>query len=314
MLAKFKGCLIGLAVGDYLGMPVEFMSEDKVKRYFGRLGVRPTESHHRGGRKLPAGYYTDDTALTICIAESLIEKGFDVKDQFTKYKKWYLEGYATPFGDKAFGIGQNTLKTLISKHPDTIDIEFKHDERKGGNGALMRCAPLGLLFHTNEQALVENTLKSTITTHNNGMAVWTSIAQNLFISYALKGYKKETYIANFLSDYPEAPTDLKQLLLINPEIMQKDCLFTSGYSLHTFLIAVHCFMTTTSYKDAVSKAILLGGDTDTQGSVTGALAGAYYGFESIPTIWMENLLRSTYIVDLSEKLHSQVINSLGKGI
>ncbi len=133
LLDKFTGCLVGLACGDYLGMPVEFMSRASVQKHFGDLGVRPTDCHHRGGKPRPAGYYTDDTAMTICIAESLIEKGFDIEDQFERFKRWLHEGYATPDGDKAFGVGQNTLRALLWGNTTKQDQNIKPSNRSGGN-------------------------------------------------------------------------------------------------------------------------------------------------------------------------------------
>lgn len=302
MLNKFKGCLIGLACGDYLGMPVEFMGKDKVKAYFGNSGLKPTISYYRGGEEKPAGYYTDDTALAICIAESLLEADFNIKDQFKRFQKWFYEGYATPHGNKAFGIGQNTLRTLISGDPNNLDTELKHNPKKGGNGALMRCAPLGLAYYNNEQSLIEKTLRSTIITHNNEMAVWTCLAHNSFISYSLHDYKKELFTTRFLQNYPACPLELKNALSMDFYNLDEKLLHTTGYTLNTLVISMYAFLTTNNYKDCISKAILIGGDTDTQGAVSGSLAGAYYGLDSIPPEWQKTLLRKDYIQNLATKL------------
>lgn len=107
---KYKGSLVGLACGDYLGSPVEFFNSEQVISFFGgdKISIIPNNSYKRP-RKIP-GYYTDDTAQALCLAQSLIENnGFDAKDQIKKYRSWFLEGYMTPYDDKQFGVGQHTF-------------------------------------------------------------------------------------------------------------------------------------------------------------------------------------------------------------
>lgn len=308
LLDRFKGCLIGLAVGDYLGMPVEYMSKDKINRVFKDGKLVPMDCYHRGGEKKPAGYYTDDTSLSICIAESLIEVGFDEKDQFRKFQKWFNDGYATPYGDKAFGIGQNTLRVLLSGDPDKLETQLKHNPKKGGNGALMRCSPIGLAYHKDPLDLMEKTCQSTIITHNNEMAVWSSITHNMFIRYALLSYKKEGFIDTFLKEYPYCPNELKSCLKTDFVTLDENSLETTGYTLNTLKISLYSFLTTNNYEDCISKAIFVGGDTDTQAAVAGSLAGAYYGVEAIPRDWTHKLLRSNYISELAKRLFSKVCN------
>ncbi len=299
LLDRFKGCLVGLACGDYLGMPVEFMDRSGVRGYFGELGVRPTACKHRGGKSRPAGYYTDDTAMTICIAESLIEKGFDVEDQFERFKRWLHEGYATPDGDKALGVGQNTLRALLWGNPTKQDTDINNNTKSGGNGALMRCSPIGLLYHKSKEDILEKTYRSTITTHNNNMAVWTSIAHNNFIGYALLGFEKDSFTERFIQSHPACPLELKNALRINFAALNEIDVDTSGYTLNTLVVSLYAFHTTSNYRDCVSKAILLGGDTDTQGTVSGSIAGSYYGISDIPDIWTSTLINKAHIMNLA---------------
>jgi ADP-ribosyl-[dinitrogen reductase] hydrolase len=293
ILDKFKGCLIGLAVGDYLGMAIEFCKPYQVKQFYPN-GLEP-KPFTRGNSSYPAGYYTDDTAMTICLAESLIEKGFDIKDQFLRYKKWLMEGYATPFGDKAYGVGQNTLRQLLTVDPDNLPTKLEHKENQGGNGALMKCSPIGLRYYKDENELVEKTIASAIITHNNEIAVWCCIAHNLFISYSLKGYSKETFIERFLSSYQNCPVKLQEVLRVDYDSIAEHSLSTTGYSLNTFIISLYCFLKTNNYEGCITKAIYLGGDTDTQAAVAGSLAGVYYGVQTIPAKWKDRLLKISYI-------------------
>lgn len=296
MIDKFKGYLIGLAVGDCLGMPVEFCKPFQVTN-----GLEPKPCT-RGNSSYPAGYYTDDTAMTICLAENLIEKGFDVKDQFVRYKNWLMTGYATPFADNAYGVGQNTLRQLLTADPDNLPTELRNNEKQCGNGALMKCSPIGLRYYNNEKELVVKTTASTIITHNNEIAIWCCIAHNLFISYSLKCYLKETFIERFLSSYQNCPTVLQDTLQTKIHSMEERSLNTSGYSLNSFIISLYCFLNSENYEDCVTEAIFLGGDTDTQGAIAGSLAGVYYGYKGIPCKWRNSLIKSDYITRLAENI------------
>lgn len=297
MLNKFKGCLVGLAVGDYLGMPVEFCKPFQVKQFYPN-GLEP-KSCTRGNSSYPAGFYTDDTAMAICLAESLIEKGFDIKDQFLRYRKWLMEGYATPFGDKAYGVGQNTLRQLFTADPDSLPTKLVHKENQGGNGALMRCAPLALAYYKNEEELFNKTLESTIITHNNEMAVWSCIVHNCFISYSLLNINKNGFIEKFITTYTNCPVLIQKIL--KADFNNLHCIHT-GYTLNTLAISLSCFFTTENFKDCLTKAIYLGGDTDTQGAVAGSLAGTYYGEDKIPSHWKHTLIGKNNIVNTAKEL------------
>ena len=104
MQDKFTGCLLGLACGDYLGATVEFRTKANLSKVFPEGRVKPLAIDFHGHANI-TGFYTDDTCQMICLAESLLEYGFDPVDQFRRYKKWFYEGYATPFDDKSYGIG-----------------------------------------------------------------------------------------------------------------------------------------------------------------------------------------------------------------
>lgn len=295
VLDKANGCLIGLACGDYLGMPYEFMSSVRAELYFQSHKLEPIKLNVFGREVI--GFYTDDTSMMICLAESLIEKGFDPKDQFLRYKKWFREGYATPYGDRPYGIGQQTLKALMGR---TV---LANDPKAGGNGALMRCAPVGLRYYQHMDQLIKYSIQSAIVTHNNPIATWSCVVLNSFIAYALKNVDKQDFCQLLLSETSDIPEELQNLLKTDFNKLKANQLQTSGYSLNTLAIALYAFFTTNTFEDCLTKAIIVGGDTDTQGAVAGALAGSYYGYEKIPRLWRETLMRHEYITNLAEKLY-----------
>ncbi len=172
----------------------------------------------------------------------------------------------------------------------------------------MRCSPIGLVYHKSSEDLIEKTYRSTITTHNNNMAVWTSIAHNNFIGYALHDYEKDSFIERFIQTHPACPLELKNALKIDYSELNEDDIATSGYTLNTLIISLYAFLTTNNYRECVSKAILLGGDSDTQGAVSGSLAGTFYGNSNIPQEWRLTLINKNHIVKLAQQLYEKVAN------
>ena len=190
---KYKGCLVGLAIGDCLGAPFEFKSPENLQVYFANHELDMID-FSMFNETFPAGYYTDDTSMMICLAESLVEKGYDIKDQFARYQKWLLEGYATPYGKDSYGVGQQTFKSLRSP---LLELEamngFNH--KAGGNGSLMRCAPIGLKYE-NYQEIIEKSLISSYATHNYFIAGWCCAVLNLAIRLISVSYTHLTLPTN----------------------------------------------------------------------------------------------------------------------
>jgi ADP-ribosyl-[dinitrogen reductase] hydrolase len=257
-----------------------------------------------GGINFPAGFYSDDTAMTICLAESLVERGFDLDDQFDRYQKWYLTGYATPFDDRSYGIGQQTLKALARK------IDFGKmdglDERAGGNGRLMRCAPIGLYYQGDIREIKDKSLLAGYITHNYHISGWTCIILNTIISLIVNGYEKKHVFLELRNAFENiAPDEIKKLLQIDYESMEKFSHNISGHSLDTLKIALWSWMTSENYLESIKKVVLLGNDTDTFGAVTGAIAGCYWGYDSIPIEYKLPIKKHDYIINLAEKLYEK---------
>jgi ADP-ribosyl-[dinitrogen reductase] hydrolase len=299
---RIKGAVFAHACGDYLGMPVEFFSNsEKVKTFFGEKGIRPMEVNSRGIK--PAGYYTDDTAMMLCLANSILEKGWDTKHQFTLYKKWAFEGYMSADNKTAFGIGQNTLRKLMWQKPEDIPTEVNNNEKEGGNGALMRCLPVGLIYHNDIDEIVKKSFESALVTHNNEVAFWSTVVFNTLISYALHDIEKEECINRIKKEefFEKLPLDIKKCIL-EFKNKKKEELNTSGYSANTFEIVLFCFLNTENLEEAIKDAISLGGDTDTQAAIVGGLAGAYYGFDDIPEDWVINLQNRDLIEGIADRI------------
>lgn len=307
MIDKYKGCLVGLAVGDALGVPVEFWHQEKISKFLEKNSLE-MRSFSMGETTFPAGYYSDDTSQMICLAESLIEKEFDLDDQFNRYKKWFLEGYATPLGNKSYGIGQHTLRVLMKPIRTQYSLE-SNDEKAGGNGSLMRSAPIGLYYHGDLRQIKEKSFESSFVTHNNRIAGWCCTVLNAAISLVIDGNSKNTILPIIKSFYGnELPESITECLTEKYEKLENYFPFSiSGYSLDTLRIALWAWQTTDTFEDSLSAVIRLGGDADTFAVVTGSLTGCYYGYDAIPDRWKYSLMNETYIKSLSEKLCNKIL-------
>lgn len=305
MKEKVKGAIYGLACGDYLGMPVEYASTpDKVKEFYGELGFRPIQSTIRGNK--PIGYYTDDTAMTLCLAQSLIEKGFDTADQLESYKRWAFEGYMSADNKSAYGIGQTILKKLMKQKAEEIPVEIANVESEGGNCALMKCLPIGLVYYKDKEELLDKTIKSALVTHNNSVAVWCCVVYNFLVKYILEGCEKSELLQKLLNDdfikQSDFPAEILKVIKSINSIKLED-VATKGYSLNTLTIALKCFFETNNYEESVKSAIMVGGDTDTQGAVTGGLAGVLYGYEKIPKDWSKLIMNQEIIENIAVEIY-----------
>ncbi len=298
---RFKGCLVGLATGDAIGSPFEFWLDKKVVEYLEKNELEMSTSQ-RGDIKYPIGFYTDDTSLALCLASSLIEKGFSLSDQFERYCKWLNEGYMTPLG-VAYGVGQQTFRAL-NRDLRTDNLLDGSSENEGGNGSLMRCAPIGLYYQGNLDKIKEKSLLSSYITHNSLVAGWTCVVLNSIISLIIDGKKKDE-ILSFILEYfeEEMPVEIIRCLTFDYKSLgDKYLLPISGYSLDTLGIALWSWQTSENFEESIRKVVMLGNDTDTFGAVTGAITGCYYGFDEIPDKWKGKVMKVDDITKIAETI------------
>ena len=143
---RYRGCLLGLAIGDALGTTLEFTPPGQFEPISDMVGGGPFG--------LKPGQWTDDTSMALCLAESLIEcDGFDARDQAQRYVRWYREGHWSSTG-MCFDIGNCTRKAL-ERFEETGDaFSGGTDEHDAGNGSIMRLAPVPLFYHPDVDSAV----------------------------------------------------------------------------------------------------------------------------------------------------------------
>ncbi len=302
----YKNILFGVAIGDAIGVPVEFKSRQTIRK-------NPvTDMIGYGTYNLPPGTFSDDSSLTFCLAEALT-KDFDLNTIAQNFVSWYHDNYWTATG-KVFDIGIATREAIDRlKKGVRPDLAGGLDESSNGNGSLMRILPL--LFFMWDKPFNERyeiTKQVSSITHGHIRSVISCFYYLEFARQLLKEKDKfeiyenlKTEITGYLNSLSINPREISlfdRLLKENIYELKEGQIFSSGYVLHTLEASTWCLLTTGNYKDAVLKAVNLGDDTDTTGAVTGGLAGLLYGYEAIPEQWINQIARKKDITELAARL------------
>jgi ADP-ribosylglycohydrolase len=301
-----KAALFGVAIGDALGVPVEFSSRATLENN----PVRDMLGY--GTYEVPAGTWSDDSSLTFCLAEALTQ-GFDLQLIGQNFVRWYKENYWTARGT-VFDIGIATQRAILRlAQGERPELAGGNEEKDNGNGSLMRILPLVFyVFHKPVHERYEMIKQVSSITHGHACAVIACFYYLEFAKGLLEGHGKLEIYRNLQRDVPGL---LTQLSIPSQEIRRFDRLLSanildqeaqeiqsSGYVVHTLEASIWCLLTTSTYPNAVLKAVNLGNDTDTTAAVTGGLAGIMYGYDAIPGNWLAQLARKEDIEDLSKRL------------
>lgn len=298
---KILDGVLGLCVGDALGVPVEFMFRDD-------LEISPvTGMTGYGTHDQPPGTWSDDTSMTLCLLDSL-QYGYNLDDIADRFVKWATEGLWTAHGE-VFDIGIATSKSIgkLSKGVSPRESGLR-GERDNGNGALMRILPLSFyLRETSSEELIQKVTEVSSITHAHRISVVSCIFYVKYTIELLNGKDKLKAYKDTITFIKPLIKDTKGLLLKFSRILSGDIhqlneqqIESSGFVIHTLEASLWCFLNSNSYRETVLKAVNLGDDTDTTAAVAGGLAGIYYGIENIPKNWIACLARKTDIEELCE--------------
>jgi len=295
-IERFRGAMLGLACGDALGSAVEF----KARGTFEPLTDMVASEVHG----LPPGYWTDDTSMALCLAESLIEKnGMDLTDQLERYVRWWREGHRSSTG-RCFDIG-NTTSAALSHFERTGDPHSgPTDSRQAGNGSIMRLAPVSLFFASGVDAAIENSAESSRATHGAEEAVDACRYFGALIAGAANGASKDDLLAESFAPAGLSP---KVAEVASGSFKRKDepQIRGSGYCVESLEAALWAFYNSGSFEEGALLAVNLGDDADTTGAVYGQLAGAHYGESGIPERWREKIRFREKIEGYAEGLLSR---------
>ncbi len=293
---RFRATLLGLAVGDALGAPLEFMHAREIAERFGTVRTMLGG----GWLNLEPGETTDDTQMMLCLAESLAQRGtFDPDDVVAKFLIWY------DTHPKDMGNTTQAVLTLIKNEANWRSAARKaHNLLEGksaGNGSLMRVAPIGLLYHRNEERLIEASFTSSRLTHWDDLAAESCVAFNLILADLLHGFGPDEAVQNVADKMLPRNEEITQILEMVPDKDFEE-LSPSGFVLDTLEAALWHLLHGDTFENTLIRAVNMGGDADTIGAVTGALAGAYFGLNAIPERWLDVLQGREVIEPLADKL------------
>ncbi len=301
MQERFRGALIGLAVGDALGATNEGQPPSSCQPLAEIVGGGPFH--------LQPGQWTDDTSMALCLAESLIEtQGFDPVDQLERYCLWYREGHFSVTGT-CFAIGGNTTQALQSFERTHKPYCGPTDPRAAGNGSLMRLVPVPLFFANQPDEAIERAGESSRTTHGARNCVDACRYLAALILGALQGVDKEfllgdsyTPIEGHWQQHPLA-VDIQNLARGAYCRKSPPLIRGGGYVVESLEAALWAFSKGKNFAECVQHAVALGEDADTTGAICGQLAGAYYGYEGIPKRWREIVAERELLLKTADQLY-----------
>jgi ADP-ribosyl-[dinitrogen reductase] hydrolase len=300
---QYRGCLLGLAIGDALGTTLEFSRPGSFTPIKDIVGGGPFH--------LKPGQWTDDTSMALCLAESLISKGgFDPIDQLERYLKWFKEGYLSSNG-VCFDIGITTLSSLMRFKETQEPFCGPTDEYTAGNGSLMRLAPVPLFYANNPEIGIMMSGESSRTTHQAPVAIDACRYFGALIIGVLGGNsEKEEILSPFYSPIPgywdKHPLTSKLTdVIINASFKRQNSsdIKGSGYVLKTLEAALWAFYCSNTFEEGCLMAANLGDDADTTGAIYGQLAGAFYGEIGIPTRWLSMLAHKEKIIEMADDIY-----------
>lgn len=292
---RFRGCLLGLAVGDAVGTTVEFRPRGSFKPLTDMIGGGPFQ--------LRPGQWTDDTSMALCLATSLVDcNGFDARDQMERYCKWANTGYLSSTG-VCFDIGSTTASALRRFCQTGEPFAGSSDPYSAGNGCIMRLAPIPMFFFPDLEAAERFAAESSRTTHGAAECIDACRLLARIICRALSGRPKDEVA---LEDGKTFIGSEKIVAIARGAYRKKpkEDIRGSGYVVDSLEAAMWCFVHTQGFKDAILMAANLGDDADTTAAVCGQIAGAYYGAQQIPAHWLERLALRTEITELADRLYN----------
>ncbi len=305
-----KDILLGTAIGDALGFPVQFIPRETVQQnpVLGMGKCRTFESS--------AGIWSDDTSLSLCLADSLCN-GYNLHDIANKFIAWLFEGLWTP-NNRAFDIGRTTMRAISNLRngvePKLAGLDRDKDN---GNGSIMRILPLiTYIYGLIEEQQIQIISEVSSLTHRHPRSILACIFLCKFamqyldvhdIPTALSNTRKEVRNLLVQDKFKNENSYFDRLINLTYEQFRniaEDDIKSTGYVIDTLEAALWSIFNNNNFKDSVLCAVNLGHDADTVGAITGALAGIIYGYDSIPEEWLSILVKKDDIIKLANKLDS----------
>ena len=305
-LYKAKSVMIGHAVGDALGVPVEFASREELEK------APLTDMEGYGTYPVPAGAWSDDTSMSLCALDCLDKEEIDWDKIMSNFQDWLIDGKFTPTG-KPFDAGRTCVNAILNYFRNNLKATESGltDEMSNGNGSLMRVHPVTLYLYSKQMSLKEkinviHTVSALTHAHERskiGCGIYSFVLWELIENPC----KESVFIGlekakKFYENSPEI-SHYSELFDKSLASKNRDKIESSGYVVSSLVASIWCLLNSTSYNDCVLLAVNLGGDTDTIASIAGSLAGALYGYEAIDKYWLDTLISRKEIENLCDEVY-----------
>ena len=306
----WKSGIYGLIIGDAMGVPVEFTSREDRKK------TPITDMTGYGTYNQPEGTWSDDSSMVLATLASIRDRGrIDYKDIMDRFHNWCMYGAYTPF-DNVFDIGVATSRAIMKYSNGAKPLESGGEtEWDNGNGSLMRILPICLYIFEEQSksnlsdneaidiihncsALTHAHLRSKMACGIYYFLVKAVIEIDGEITERLQIGIDNAFRYYRLNTGAEISSYNRIISLFEFKDIPEENIKSTGYVVDTLEAALWCLLNTSSYREAILKAVNLGNDTDTIAAVTGGVAGIFYGYENIPDKWKSKIQRKDLIESL----------------
>lgn len=273
------GAILGGVVGDALGTTLEFSKKIQHDR-----ANWHTEIIGGGPFNMPAGGWTDDTSMMLCLMDTYLKRGYlDVEHLMRNFVSWYQDGDFSHTGD-CFDIGNATLDALTRYQRSSDPIAGSKDPFSSGNGGIMRLSPAVVANHQCEERALNDSIRQSETTHRSPECILYARAMAKILFSGDVDVEQDTEVEHLPRN-----TAWKDVL-------------SGGYVRETYQCAVWAIQNTDSFEEALIHTVNRGFDADTTGAVVGQMAGAIYGLSAIPDRWLNKVLWKERILDQASRL------------
>ncbi len=317
---RFLGCLLGLAIGDALGMPVEGWDPDAVRERYGWIDTYHPRVAPDGREIEAAGEITDDTEMMLCHVESLVSTGGLVDPENTGMR--FLRLYHS---DSRRFMGRTTITSLM-RADETGDFQAgTGGENAAGNGVAMRIAPVGLVHSAgrfNPEVFVREVMRAGLITHSNPEAINGAIAVAYGVRLLASGTVPLDVLIDEVCSFIDEDNVARRLRIAamhvrsdedrERHIAELQRIGTSGYVAESVASAFYCAVAAGGeFRRAVELGVNAGGDADTVAAMAGALAGAHAGASQLPLDLVEGLAGRAYILVAAPSLYEVAMQRAG---
>jgi len=304
---RFQGAMQGLAVGDALAAATQYRRPGSFPAVGDLLGGGPFD--------LPRGAWSDDTAMALCLAESLADSGgFDPRDQVERYSRWQRAGHRSATG-VCLGITAATAQALATAQWRSQPFAGSHDPAQLHPEPLSRVAPVVLHTFANPGQAVELAADSARITCQAPLLLDACRLLAAMLHAALRGEPRERVLQPLQSVYGARPLRPEvAAIAASPYNSNAPPAQSNGNALQVLALARWAFGSTQSFREGALRAVNLGGHSDVIAAVCGQLAGAFYGVNAIPRGWRQALLQLDAIGELTDRLLRDALLQLGENV